>query len=210
VVVAALSATLLVGCGGPRDSDPEVRAALDRVDPEMRALAGQLTAAVEGSVPGSARVGGGRVLPPCTEGQHNWKIDDPYDLRCGVAHVELVGVAGRDGFDDAMHALDRRLREAGWVPDQFSNMEDVLARQHADPPIPLSLCTATYRKGERSVVLGFVGTDAGPDDLTFTPDQADFRDSTGDEVTQEQLVDALPPEPGYGLVLTTGTTYFEE
>ena len=60
-----------------------------------------VTAIVDGPVQqalGGARrsVGAPANESECVTGQHNWKIDDPYDLRCAMQTTSVV-VAARDG-----------------------------------------------------------------------------------------------------------------
>jgi hypothetical protein len=95
---------------------------------KARAEAAETTrAAVTAIVEGPVREALGAALrqpatlgPPttkdeCTEGQHNYQVDDPYDLRCTM-QATVVAVAARDGFRDHMLRLHDRLGAAGWQP----------------------------------------------------------------------------------------------
>lgn len=77
--LVALGLTALAGCSGPsarevqEESRDASRAAVARIEPALEPIgaAGELV--------------GRRVVDSCRTGQHNWKIDDPYDVVCTVA-----------------------------------------------------------------------------------------------------------------------------
>lgn len=67
----------------------------------------------------------------CLEGQHNWKIDDEYDVSC-----ELVATApvDRDGLD----AFGAQLAAAGWRPESGLGLDRTRAERG----------TAYYERGD--------------------------------------------------------------
>ena len=109
----------------PTDGDPEVVAAREV---GARAVEAEIDRVVALAVPvlSNARVaqpaptGAAAVDEPalgarCETGQHNWKIDDSYDLAC-VEVRRAILAADSGEFRADMVALDASLLEAGWVP----------------------------------------------------------------------------------------------
>lgn len=99
----------------PSESSPEVVAARQRDEPAMRALVLELLAGpvTEAVGPGARQVGESEVMNRCEEGQHDWKIDASYDLRCSISVVTTVA-GERADFRRAMLALHDRLPASGW------------------------------------------------------------------------------------------------
>lgn len=180
-----------------------------------RAEAAQSTkAAVAAIVDGPVREALGAALrqpptlgPPvtkdeCTEGQHNFQVDDTYDLRCAM-QATAIAVATRDGFRDQMLRLHERLGAAGW---------------HATPP----------EDGIPEAVLEYWDENNGPfpgspsqDDM-YTPVDLPMeqyrRTDDGTVRLQVQWTDrsdrfrpesAAIAENDYGVVLVYERVYFE-
>ncbi|HSK28161.1 MAG TPA: hypothetical protein VK894_14725 [Jiangellales bacterium] len=122
LAVLGLAATLAGGVDHlfHRTPDPraaDVTAARQQSGLRVQALAAELretgTTALGGSVAGE----GGRDA--CTVGQHTWKRDDPFDLRCAHDRVVLV-VADPADFRTAALALHAGLSADGWSAEVSS------------------------------------------------------------------------------------------
>ena len=115
----------------PKESSPEVVRARTRAERTTPAeLASLVDAAARRALGADLRT----VLPAtpptkheCTTGQHNWKIDDPYDLRCTMQATSIV-VAGMGGFREQMLRLHEQLLAAGWTaqPEDHGIPEAIL------------------------------------------------------------------------------------
>ncbi len=99
----------------PSESSPEVVAARQRDEPAIRSLAMELVAGpvTEAVGPRARRLDEPEVTSRCEEGQHDWKIDTSYDLRCSISVVTTVA-GERADFRQAMLALHDRLPASGW------------------------------------------------------------------------------------------------
>jgi len=127
-VVAALYASLSGGWDDafrPKKSetDSDVREAREKAEPEQVQRTEQLMASVRAAL-GTALQSAdeGEPRSECEEGQHNWKIDDEYDLRC--EHVTKVAVRIRSGGASRRAALHQRLVRDGWSVDGGSGIQD--------------------------------------------------------------------------------------
>lgn len=99
----------------PSATSPEVVAARQREEPAMRALAMDLVhgPVTEALGPRVRQVDEPEVTSGCQEGQHDWKIDTSYDLRCSISVVTTVA-GERADFRQAMLALHDQLPANGW------------------------------------------------------------------------------------------------
>lgn len=212
----------------PRQGDPEVVAARQEAAAD---LADELDAvgALARSVPSGSpvRLGGGLVDPGCRQGQHNWKIDDDYDLLCRLERVELFAVPGAARFRADMEALDEALRDAGWRSTTHSPLDRVLddywAGLPAASPEPGTrpsgrvghgvgdLPPARYIRTAGSWTYGLEvdWAERGSPDHTLTvrEEQADLRDARGRRVRSRDLLREIPAQ-GYAVVLTGSVEYF--
>lgn len=201
----------------PSADDADVEAARDEAVPVADDL---LRAALDGPV--------GAVLPAtpfasalgtrCIEGQHNWKIDNTFDLSCRLTRVEVVNGGTLATFRDDMVALDEALLAAGWESDADRPMQYLLSgywddRQQiisANPDFeyPADMPAAAYELDGLEMSLSWTQRDADrystQADEQSTWHTADGSPTTGADVTR------LVPEGGYALVLTVSLTYFEE
>ncbi|WP_154402140.1 hypothetical protein [Ornithinimicrobium cavernae] len=117
LLVCAVALTALAGCGdGP--SAREVQADHRQEADSARATleAGLAVVAQAGTLVGSS------VQDTCTTGQHNWKIDDPYDVRCTV-HVRQAYQVTGDDFRQAANSVTDAFPAC---PDGSSHAEDTL------------------------------------------------------------------------------------
>ena len=168
VVATVLGGVLLlqvlseIGSSGPQEDDLEVVAARDLAAYELTAEADRLTAAVlePALAPGAERVGRGQVQPPCAVGQHNWKIDDDFDLACSLSRVEVVTAPRRETFTSDMRALDAALRAEGWSPSPVGTMSDELRDWRGDVA-ELSGTSYTRTVAGRTRTLGIRWTTHG-------------------------------------------------
>ncbi len=78
-------------------SSKEVREAREKAEPVLAAEAKTLGVSL------------GEVTEHCAEGQHNWKIDDDYDISCEVSATTPLS-----NDPTALRALHQRLVAAGW------------------------------------------------------------------------------------------------
>jgi hypothetical protein len=216
----------------PRQGGPEVVAARNEAARELAADSARLTAAVVVPALGAAAapVGRGEVTPSCQEGQHNWKIDDDFDLACDLDRVEVVAVAQRGAFHADMVALDAALRADGWTSDLFG-MHRVLVdywdpygtttppQPGARPSMPNypagytmdDLPSARYTKtadGQtRTLVVGWAEPGSPPHVVTYFEDWSTFRDIDGGKLEPGAIIDAIPAD-GYAVVVTESVEYF--
>jgi hypothetical protein len=104
----------LLNGSGPDADDRRVVEARDRATDELLVGRGALLASVTDPALGSSRPLATASGSDCEAGQHNWKIDDPYDLRCSA--VDAVLVEGDEAaFREQALALHAALLDAGWT-----------------------------------------------------------------------------------------------
>ena len=133
LIYAGLAVASLVGAfdslrgDPPREGDPEVVAARQESAAALQQEAALVTqsAVLPGLPPGSALLAQGEVVPPCHEGQHNWKINDDFDLACSQARREVVTVPTGRRSAPTWCGSTRSLRAQGWRPS-FQPIPDVL------------------------------------------------------------------------------------
>jgi hypothetical protein len=98
---------------GPSPDDRRVVDARQRSEAALQVQSSELTAAV--AADGPELLSG--TAGSCREGQHNWKIDDPFDLVCSQVHVTAVPMGSLGTFREQALATHDRLLAAGWQPD---------------------------------------------------------------------------------------------
>lgn len=139
----------------------------------------------------------------CHEGQHNFKIDDPYDLSCTARHVSALAPPYATARDQiaALHAalLADRWTTEGVGPRQVLTTGLGAGRVEGH--------LASYRRdGDRLVVTAATQGGYGEFELTQLPA---FRTPDGREVPGDQLTRTVPVG-GYTLLIDVGRVYFEE
>ncbi len=166
----------------PQDSDPEVVAAralgARAVEAEIDGVVGvAVPTLASGRVAQPAPTGAAAVDEPalgarCETGQHNWKVDDPYDLACVEVRRTILAADAGD-FRADMVALDAALLEAGWTRADDGGLPGTLRYwdQNAGPfpgsPSgddvygPEDLPSAGYTSADRRFLLT-LGFDAFP------------------------------------------------
>ena len=126
------------------DDDRVVRAGEEATD-ELSGIAQRLVPTVVGP---DAAPRGTSTGHECDEGQHNWKIDDDYDLRCTARHISAFTVL-EGSLSAQVDAMHRALTQDGWSQPGLT----------APPRLNVaSLGTgsrqvASYERGEDRVVL---------------------------------------------------------
>jgi hypothetical protein len=104
---------------GPEEGDRTVvqaRAAeVERLQSDSRVLVTGVASPVLGPDPVATGTTGS-----CRVGQHNWKIDDSFDLLCTDAHLAVVRGGDTAAFRGRAVALHERLLAEGWEPASHS------------------------------------------------------------------------------------------
>lgn len=77
----------------------------------------------------------------CAEGQHNWKIDNDFDVSCELLATAAMQVPDR--LEPRMHALHDQLTAAGWRPGAGGGIPNTLM-QYRDSP--RGLPSVTYER----------------------------------------------------------------
>lgn len=95
---------------GPARNDPQVEQARTAAAPVVASAAADLTTALP------LRGTGLRAdADQCETGQHNWKIDDDWDLDCSLVRTDVL-VADRADLTAFAARVDAQLVDAGWTP----------------------------------------------------------------------------------------------
>ena len=113
----------LASCTGPRPLDAHGQQATT-ARAAMTQQADQLFAALDAGTEVARGVGDG-----CDAGQHNWKIDDPYDWRCTRVLTRITASETPDTTTVIAQAIGS-VRGAGCVPDERE--VDMVTRYWAD------------------------------------------------------------------------------
>ncbi len=221
VVTAVLAEVLLfrvlagLGPDRPEPDDPQVVAARDAAATRLTADADRLSVAVLAPAlgPAAQRVGRGHVEPPCAVGQHNWKIDDDFDLACDLSRIEVVAAPRHETFIADMQALDRALRAEGWSPSPVGSMADELEDFEGDvTALSGTSYTRTVEGRERTLGIRWTAYGAPADSVSFYADDLDHAElwtAGGDGAHVSYLLEAIPRD-GYAVVATEGVEYFRE
>lgn len=124
------------------ETDSDVREARAKAEPEQVQRTEQLMASVRAALgPALRNADEGEPRSECHEGQHNWKIDDEYDVRC--EYVTKVAVRLRAGGASRRVALHQRLVRDGWSVEGGSGIrEDTGFAMYAAPGYRLQIQAA--------------------------------------------------------------------
>lgn len=211
----------------PAPGDPEVvqaEEAADRaLDERTERLAGAVGLPALGE--GARRVGRVRLEPSCQVGQHNWKIDDDFDLACDLTRVEVVAAPGSDTFPEQMAALDGALERRGWV-DSYSTMDQPLrywelyvapgtapgerpSAGYSLDDLPGAHYEQTVGGRQHRLSVEWAERTSQPHAITYLEDQASFDNLAGGRDTAPGLVAEIPVD-GYAVVVTETVEYFRE
>lgn len=213
--VAMLSGGLddLLGGPGPREDDARVVEAGEVARAKLAAEADDLLGLTGGGEPVATA-----EASRCQEGQHNWKIDDPYDLSCSRDHTAIVVGGPATTFREDMVDLDAALVRAGWVPASSSIPEvlegywdgrDSILEGNPGWTYPHRMPSAGYTRDDMGLSVDWLEAASLADDDSL--DRSDLRWVTpaGDRVDSDDVAALLPTE-GYGIRLRLSTGYFEE
>jgi hypothetical protein len=223
LVLAGLALLSIFGAldslGGdpPREGDPEVVAARQESGAALEQEAALVTqsAVLPSLPPGSELIARGEVVPPCQEGQHNWKIDDDFDLVCSQSRREVVTVPDRTSFRADMVDLDEALRAQGWrpsfqpIPDVLTGYWDTLAGEqwangtdgdvYSMADMPAAGYTKQVEGRPRTLAVSWVEHDSPGTELTSFVTSSRFT-VEGHEVAPEAFTDSVAAV-GYAVVV---------
>ena len=127
------------------ESSRDVRAAREKAEPKLR----ERTAGLPGTFGPSAN--------ECDEGQHNWKVDDDYDVACELltTSVSREPVAA---FRERTRALHETLTRAGWRPTGSFGLPEVM-RTYERAEVRArgvgSLSTAEYERDDALLTVSW-------------------------------------------------------
>jgi hypothetical protein len=199
----------LLSLPGPSEDEARVVRAQQQAEAALRSDSDTLLRVVApalGSVP--LATGSGST---CHEGQHNWKIDDPYDLQCHQMHVAVVPGGDVAGFRATALSLHAQLVADGWEPGDgygASSVEDVLVeywdlRVLEGRASPAALPGGSYSRDGRELTVDWVAASSSHYGWPVLA-TSDGRDVPSTEVNR--LV-----EPGtWAAALVLRTEYFYE
>lgn len=206
----------------PREGDPEVVAARQAADRDLvdeRALAEPALA----SVSGGALLGGGRVQPTCRQGQHNWKIDDDYDLACQLTRLAVVAVPDGAAFRVDMGELHERLLASGWeerraagggwgiprVLEDYWDQRTGFGNGYSMADLPSASYERTVDGTREQLTVDWAVRTSPGHDVTYEEERAELASADGSPATVRELVAGIPPA-GYAVVLGDTVEYFRE
>lgn len=213
----------LLGGGGPSETDPEVVAAREAGTRELRRdTAALLDTVVRPALPPGTRDAASTMISRCAVGQHNWKIDDPYDLDCSLEHRVVVTLTDAAAFVQHMLGLHESFVAAGWEQEGASGIPYVIEnywRNLAGTTMGTGTASSTYgvddlpsamyrRPGDPGSGISLSWTEPGArlDHLTGFASDVTFRGG-GRDLDPEEVLRDIPPG-GYAVVLSTGAEYF--
>ena len=210
----------LLSAGRPEEGDARVvevrertRAALDE---DRATLIDDVVEPTLGVGAVVATGGGGH----CAVGQHNWKIDDPYDLSCTELSAAVV-VGDEALFRHQVLALHQRLVAAGWSPPDGqagADRSSLAARVRDSWDVrgsfgregygPADLPSAEYARNGQALRVEWMGPE-GDSALAFRWFEVELRTPDGRRVSNDGAA-SLVPSGGWGAALVLEDTSFEE
>ena len=153
----------LLSPGGPAETDREVVEAGAQALDELAGVALPVTAAATADE------------QECEVGQHNWKVDDDFDLSCVATRTAFAPVPAA-AFREQAVALHARLVQDGWT-GQYGDIPSVLD-EYLDPlASPGDLPPASYVRGALQLEVrwlsagGRVPAEPSPGAALVTPEQ---------------------------------------
>lgn len=206
-VIGLAGAVLLSGCAGSRltEDDPVVRTAVAEAAVEVRAARTDVVDVLYGA--GSiATVIATADDEACAEGQHNWKIDDPYDVTCTATSSVIVELPDGAGLDELQRLHRMLTEEAGAVAVFPSEGLAAIAAEYGHgigrwddrpgldgDPVPYGIehfPGASYRRDGLEVGIGFTG----PNDRWRHRHGTAWLAPDGTEIASSTLVESLQPD----------------
>lgn len=207
---------------GPSQNDPEVRAALARVEEPLDDEAASVADLVLVSTNGQAQLlARGKLPPRCSVGQHDWMRDDSYDLLCFQERSELIVVSSRSSLDADMTALSETLRDEHWWPqptslaDSMAQYRQTLAAWHAPqirPPaeFPQPVRYDGYADGRNySLEIRWVSRDSQDTIAFWSSEKLVLVDPGGEPADIARTLHRIPRD-GYAVELRLEVEYFRD
>ncbi len=187
---------------GPSESSPEVVAARRAGEAAIRPLAMDLVAGpvTEALGPEARQVGQPEATNHCEEGEHNWKIDTSYDLRCSIS-VETTVAGEKADFRQAMLDLHDRLPASGWSTTGKDIRQVVINYWDAFSQRPCARCLGGDDRYTQAHLPRIWYQHADGAELVI-----DWIDATD---PFEAAAAALLDEREYAIIFTVQTFYFE-
>ena len=238
-VVLALLAAVLVPCGAvvmwlvlafsggvddligssPQPDDAHVVEAREQGEQHVAADLADVVTTASGAVNGSTRLGQA-TGDQCVAGQHNWKIDDDFDLYCTHGQGAVLNGDPARFREDAL-ALHDALTADGWLPGggttdlTLSTGVPAVITEYWDARAtygpeygPAELPAADYVRGSSRLLVRWVE----PGSVTsvgYPLADASWDAATGRTTTAGDA-GALVPAGAYGTVLVVSTEYFRD
>lgn len=169
-----------------------VQAREDGVEP----LAALVDPVEDALTAGGAAVG--RVeVEGCEEGQNNWKIQDGYTLSCAQASV-LAATSATPTVQGTADDVDARLRELGWRPTSYGEMETIGTGENAE---------GRYEHPDDADALLVVDVAAPGQDRPYV---SLGRFGPSDSPEAQELLDGLASSSQVAVVATVERTYFQD
>lgn len=206
---------------GPKTTDEKVVAVNERAQEEnQRELRSMEERHVRPALGPTSQVLATARTSRCETGQHNWKVDDSYDLRCQVS--DAVMVTGRTaGLREEVLALHRSIvSDQRWAGAQSMPLSRVVgeywdkrASFGADRPYsPSSLPQADYRSTGSDLVLHIRWADSRSRDLSLSAfgSQVRWSSTEGAPLTAAEVLRLIPAGDRYALIVELERQSFEE
>lgn len=191
----------------PERTDPEVVAAERRAQAsDLPKASAEVQSAIGEGAPGASVVGAGAAGAMCEVGQHNFKIDDDFDLSCTATLMNVVAAPLAEEGDTAPR-VDAALRSDGWVPVPRRPAGGGSTVTQGQDQAPYR-----YTRTEGGQTWRLVVDEADMSPLTYElrgSGRRDLRDSKGRPVSVEELV-ADAPRDGYAVVVGISVEYFRD
>ncbi|MFP5218439.1 MAG: hypothetical protein ACLGIG_01700 [Actinomycetes bacterium] len=210
----------LLSFSRPSVDDARVVEARERtragLDEERAALVDDVVEPVLGTSAVVATGAGGH----CEVGQHNWKVDDPFDLSCEELSAAVV-VGDERAFREQVLAVHDRLAAAGWRPsyehagtdqstlaarlrDYWDDRESLGREVYA----PADLPSAEYVRNGQRLQVEWVGP-AGDSSVAFPLFDIELTTPAGARVANDGA-GLLMSSGGWGAALVLYDTSFQE
>lgn len=191
----------------PRPGDPDVVAAEEAAYDEVSTQTDRVSVVLAAPL-GLDAVGRGQLRRPCEVGQHNFKIDDDYDLSCSLTGVRVLSGPATPATKKTVRSLDLALTESGWRRSSPADLESHLAQTTG---VWVDVPTMRYHRSVDGRSWELVVGEARGHALFYELGQGSgvrLLDD-GRPVDLEQLVARTPPQ-GYGLVVAVSVEYYRD
>ncbi|GAB3623284.1 hypothetical protein GCM10027418_13660 [Mariniluteicoccus endophyticus] len=109
------------GCG--LFHDPPVDPQSPKVAQAREQATADLVRRIDDLGAGWAPAGEASISHRCEQGQHNWKIDDPWDNRCSVTVSKVFGV--HSDYPGVVDSLSPKVDAQGWAPGGQWSLRDI-------------------------------------------------------------------------------------